>query len=117
MLIELPNLLDRQQQVNEAGKLVAQYLYSGGKPELLMTMLGKLMLRENRDFHVIQEIEAAFKQYHLLGESHNSGAYNILIAATRYLAAHAPTMRAQAQTYQMAYRLHRGERLFEDSSS
>jgi nitrite reductase/ring-hydroxylating ferredoxin subunit len=116
LLNQLPDLLDRQQQVNEAGKLVAHYLYSGGKPELLMAMLGKLMLRENRDFHVIQEIEAAFKQYHLLGKSHK-GAFHVLIAATRYLAAHAPTMRAQAQTYQMAYRLNKGERLFEDSSS
>ncbi|RUT02156.1 hypothetical protein DSM106972_062310 [Dulcicalothrix desertica PCC 7102] len=79
-----------------------------------MATLGKLMLRENRDFHVIQEIEAAFKQYYLLGKSHKEGAYNLLIAATRYLAAHAPTMRSQAQTYQMAYRLHKGERLFED---
>ncbi|BAZ12028.1 Rieske [2Fe-2S] domain-containing protein [Calothrix sp. NIES-4071] len=112
LLGELPNLLDRQQQVNEAGKLVAQYLYSGGKPELLMAMLGKLMLRENRDFHVIQEIEAAFKQYYLLSKSQK--AFHVLIAATRYLAAHAPTMRAQAQTYQMAYRLHKGELLFED---
>lgn len=31
-----------------------------------------------------------------------------------YFSAHAPTMRSQAQTYQMAYRLHKGERLFED---
>lgn len=114
LLNQLPDLLNRQQQVNEAGKLVAQYLYSGGKPELLMATLGKLMLRENRDFHVIQEIEAAFKQYYLLAKSHKEGAYNLLMAATRYLAAHAPTMRSQAQTYQMAYRLHKGERLFED---
>ncbi|WP_190240749.1 hypothetical protein [Nostoc sp. 'Peltigera membranacea cyanobiont' 210A] len=28
-----------------------------------MAKLGKLMLRENRDFHVTQEIEAAFRQY------------------------------------------------------
>jgi hypothetical protein len=112
LLKQLAELLDRQQQVNEAGKLVAQYLYSAGKPQLLMAMLGKLMLRENRDFHVIQEIEAAFKQYYLLGG--HKGAFHVLIAATRYLAAHAPTMRAQTQTYQIAYRLHKGERLFED---
>ena len=31
-----------------------------------------------------------------------------------YLAAHAPTVRAQEQTYQIARRLHRGERIFEE---
>ena len=36
-----------------------------------------------------------------------------LVAAVRYLAAHSPTIRSQAQTYQMAYQLHRGDRLFE----
>jgi len=38
----------------------------------------------------------------------------VLVAAARYLAAHAPTVRAQGQTYQIARRLSRGERLFED---
>lgn len=113
LLKQLPDLLDRQQQVNAAGQLVAQYLYSNGKPERLMALLGKLMLRENRDFHVIQEVEAAFRQYSLLG--HSPAGVHLLVAATRYLAAHAPTMRSQEQTYQMAYRLHRGDRLFEES--
>ena len=35
-------------------------------------------------------------------------------AASRYLAAHSPTMRAHGQTYQIAERLHRGDRLFEE---
>jgi nitrite reductase/ring-hydroxylating ferredoxin subunit len=112
LLKELPDLLDRQQQVNRVGELVGSYLYSGGKPELLLAMLGKLMLREDRQFHVIQEIEAAFRQYSLLGNT--TDGINVLVAASRYLAAHAPTMRSQGQTYQMAYRLHRGDRVFED---
>jgi nitrite reductase/ring-hydroxylating ferredoxin subunit len=111
LLNQLPDLLDRQQQVNETGRLVAQYLYSGGKPESLMAMLAKLMLRENRDFHVIQSIEAAFRLYHQLADSVEG--VPVLVATARYLAAHAPTMRSQEQTYQMAYRLHRGDRLFE----
>jgi hypothetical protein len=113
LLKQLPDLLDRQQQVNQVGKLVAKYLYSGGKSERLMAVLGKLMLRENRDFHVIQQVEAAFRQYALL---ENAGdRIVVLVAAARYLAAHAPTVRSQAQTYQMADRLHRGDRLFEES--
>ena len=35
-------------------------------------------------------------------------------AAARYLAAHAPTMRAQGQTFTIAQRLQRGEHLFEE---
>jgi nitrite reductase/ring-hydroxylating ferredoxin subunit len=113
LLQELPTLLDRQQQVNQAGELVARYLYSGGQPNQLLALLGKLLLREDRNFHTIQVIEAAFRQYELLREM--PAGIHVLVAATRYLAAHAPTMRSQGQTYQMADRLHRGDRLFEET--
>jgi nitrite reductase/ring-hydroxylating ferredoxin subunit len=115
LLNQLPDLLDRQQQVNETGRLVAQYLYSGGKPARLMAMLAKMMLRENRDFHVIQSIEAAFRLYGQLADP--SEGVPVLVATARYLAAHAPTVRSQEQTYQMAYRLHRGDRLFEETEA
>jgi hypothetical protein len=114
---ELPDLLDRQQQVDEAGLRVGEYLYGGGEAGPLLAVLGKLLLREDRDFHTIQTVEAAFAQFALLsrhnGEEDPAAAVNVLAAAARYLAAHAPSMRAQGQTYQIAYRLSRGERLFE----
>lgn len=113
LLEQLPALLDRQQQVNQAGELVGRYLYSGGAPEPLLALLGSLLLREDRDFHTIQTVEAAFNQYRLLRGT-EAGAH-ALIAAARYLAAHSPTVRAQGQTYQIAYRLHRGDRLFEEA--
>ena len=112
LLKQLPQLLNQQQQVNEAGKLVANYLYSGGAPKQLLAMLGHLLLREERDFHTIQEIEAAFRQYSRLKDSR--AGIHVLVAAARYLAAHAPTRRSQEQTYQMAERLHRGEEVFLD---
>jgi hypothetical protein len=111
LLAELETLLNLQQQVNEAAMLVAKYLHSGGDANKLMATLGKLLLREDRDFHTIQCIEAAFRQYSLLKGS--PYADKVLIAASRYLAAHAPTMRSQGQTYQIALRLSRGENLFE----
>ena len=37
-----------------------------------------------------------------------------LLAATRYLAAHSATTRSQLQTFEIARRLHRGDRLYED---
>lgn len=112
LLDRLPDLLDRQQQVNSVGRLVAQYLYSGGQAQRLMALLAKLMLRENRDFHVIQSIEAAFRLYRQLPAAEG---VPVLVATARYLAAHAPTMRSQEQTYQIANRLHRGDRLFEEA--
>ncbi len=110
LLHELRGMLDRQQQVNEAGALVARYLHSGGEPHRLLTALGSLLLREDRNFHTIQALEAAFRQFaHLRGTPE---ATHVVIAAARYLAAHSPTMRAQGQTFQIASRLHRGERLY-----
>jgi nitrite reductase/ring-hydroxylating ferredoxin subunit len=110
ILASLPSLLDRQQQVNEAGEAVAGYLYQGGELPPLMAVFGSLLLREDRDFHTIQVIEAAFRQCQLLADENEIS--HIMIAAARYLAAHAPTVRAQGQTYQIAQRLHRGEELF-----
>ena len=111
-LAELPALLDRQQQVNEAGALVASYLGAGAEPDPLLATLGNALLREDRDFHSIQNIEAAVRQHSILKGT--PAAAHILIATTRYLAAHSPTVRAQAQTYQIALRLNRGEHVFDE---
>ena len=112
LLAGLGPLLDQQQQVNEAGETVAGYLAAGGDHKRLLAMLGTLLLREDRDFHTIQTLEAATRQYGSL-RSTPQGPH-LLIAAARYLAAHSPTVRAQGQTYQIARRLHRGERIYED---
>ncbi len=110
LLAELRGLLDRQQQVNEAGGLVARYLRGGGDPRQLLAVIGSLLQREDRNFHTIQAVEAAFQQFSLLRGTPEG--IQVLVAAARYLAAHAPTMRAQGQTFQIAYRLHRGEHLY-----
>jgi hypothetical protein len=112
LLNDLTGLLDRQQQVNQAGGVVAHYLADNGRPEALLARLGHLLLREDRDFHTIQTVEAAFKQYERL-QGTEAGTH-VLIAAVRYLAAHSPTVRAQGQTYSIASRLHRGEKIFEE---
>jgi hypothetical protein len=130
LLEELTALLDRQQQVNESGRLVARYLYGGGDPERLIATAGRLLLREDRNFHTIQVVETAHRRFRDLqastsragfavrpvtgGAGVSPDAVHVLVAAARYLAAHAPTVRSQGQTYRIAQRLHRGERLFED---
>ena len=63
LLSALPARLDRQQQVDEAGEDVATYLSSGGEPGRLLAVLGGLLVREDRNFHTIQCVEAAFRQY------------------------------------------------------
>jgi nitrite reductase/ring-hydroxylating ferredoxin subunit len=112
LLGDLPRLLDRQQQVVEAGQLVASFLGAGGDPGRLVASLGAALVREDRNFHTIQCVEAAVRQHELLSPGEAAGLP--LIAAARYLAAHAATSRSQRQTFEIARRLHRGERLYED---
>jgi len=112
LLDQLPRLLDGRQRVDEAGELVAGYLYGGGDAKKLLAMMGGLLLREDRNFHTIQAVEAAFTQYaYLRGTMADA---HVLVAAARYLAAHSPTMRSQGQTYDIARRLSRGEILHEE---
>src|SRR6185437_7059102 len=53
VLAELPRLLDRQQQVDAAGRLVASFLGAGGDPDRLVAALGGALVREDRNFHTI----------------------------------------------------------------
>ena len=112
LLAELSTLLDERQRVDAAGELVAGYLYGGGDADRLLAVMGGLLLREDRNFHTIQSVEAAFRQYARLRDT--TAGVHVLIAAARYLAAHSPTMRSQGQTYDIARRLSRGEILYED---
>ena len=112
LLEELPHLFDRQQRVDEAGQLVASFLGADGDPARLIAALGSALVRENRNFHTIQCVEATVRQHEVL--SGTDDAALPLLAAARYLAAHATTTRSQRQTFEIARRLHRGERLYED---
>ncbi len=116
-LIKLGDLLNRQYQVTPAATLVAEFAAQAADPRTLRAHLGQYLLREDRDFHTIQCIEAAFALHDELRAGQGTWPWLQpdvpLIAAARYLAAHAPTMRSQGQTYDIALRLHRGEKMFE----
>jgi hypothetical protein len=112
LLAELSTLLDERQRIDAAGELVAGYLYGGGDADRLLAAMGGLLLREDRNFHTIQAVEAAFRQYARLRDT--TLGTHVLVAAARYLAAHSPTMRSQGQTYDIARRLSRGEILYEE---
>ena len=115
LLAELPALLDRQQQVDEARQLAASFLAAGGEPRRLVAALGAALVREDRNFHTIQCVEAAVRQHELLADTVEASLP--LVAATGYLAAHATTARSQRQTFEIARRLHRGEQLYEDDAA
>ena len=111
--------LDKRHQVNEAAKMVTGFLSKQGEEEL-SSMLVHALLREDRSFHTIQMLEAAFRQKAELQrlqilDGVKPGSH-VLIAAARYLAAHTPTARAQGQTFEIAWRLHQGGKLYEEIS-
>ncbi|MBJ9990774.1 Rieske (2Fe-2S) protein [Paenibacillus sp. S28] len=115
---ELLEILDKQQQVAPAAAWVMRYLRSGGKPEPLFNVLGHALLREDAEFHSFQMYEAAVAEYDRWasesGPFAEKACETLILAVTRYLAAHAPTSRELPHTAKIAWRLHRGEKLFED---
>lgn len=110
-LDRLLEMVDVRQQVEESAQAVSGYLAGDWDPEKLMATLGRMMLREDADFHSFQIVDAAFKQY---GErwATESGRH-VLVGLSRFLAAHSPTPRAEGQTYQIALRLQRGEEIYQ----
>jgi hypothetical protein len=106
----LLELLDREQQIAPAATLVDEMVASG-RAASLIPVLGRAVLREDADFHAYQTLEAGIRQFRSLAPAHPLAARRTLVAITRYLAAHAPTPRAQYQTYHIAERLLRGEDL------
>lgn len=109
--------LDKRHQVNEAAKMVARSLSTQGEKEL-SAILVHALLREDRSFHTIQMLEAAFRQKTELQRlqilDSTKPISHVFIAASRYLAAHTPTARAQGQTFEIAWRLHQGGKLYEE---
>jgi nitrite reductase/ring-hydroxylating ferredoxin subunit len=109
--------LDKRHQVNEAAKMVATCLSTQGEKEL-SEILVHALLREDRSFHTIQMLEATFRQKTELQRLQLLEGIkpisHILIAAARYLAAHTPSARAQGQTFEIAWRLHQGGKLYEE---
>lgn len=106
-------VLNTQQQVEPAAKLVYRYLALGYSPERLFRTLADSLLREDAEFHSFQMLEAGIQQYEELRGTEEGN--HVLIAVARYLAAHAPTQRSMNQTAQIALRLNRGESVYEES--
>jgi nitrite reductase/ring-hydroxylating ferredoxin subunit len=106
LLGQLPALFNQRHEVNAAARHVVGYIAGGGDPDRLLALLGRLLLREDRDFHTIQAVEAGFRQFER--RRGTASGLHMLVAVARYLAAHAPTMRSQDQTWRIAERLFAG---------
>ena len=111
----LLDAFDRQQQIGAAARLVARHLALGHSPEALIATLAQSLLREDAGFHAYQMLEAGVQQFREWGNC-DQGRH-ILIAVTRYLAAHFPTRRALLQTAEIARRLMRGGELHREAQA
>ena len=110
---ELLAVFDTQGSVDETAQVVADMLAQKRHEEIVQT-LGHALLREDGGFHQFQIYEASVRQYrHFAGTELGD---HVLIGAARFLSAHAPTVRAVGQTYEIAARLHRGEALYGDET-
>src|SRR5205085_12044554 len=103
----------RHEKVAQAARLAACHLAEGRRGAELVALLGHALLREDAGFHMMQNLQAAARQY--LAWQGDPEAAPILIAAARYLAAHCPTARSRQQTADVARRLMRGGTLHEDA--
>ncbi len=103
---------DEQGAVDRAGRLVAEHFAAGGDPDRLVRTLAHGLLREDADFHTLQNLEAAVSR----ADQARTGSQRRLplIATARYLSAHFPTRREREQTFDIARRLHRGEKLHDE---
>lgn len=104
--------LDQRDDIEAAARIVARYLRLGHPADPLIDTLTHAAVREDADFHTLQMLEAGVRQFHEWDDAEVKE--HILIAVARYLAAHAPTQRAQLQTATVALRLHRGDRIYEE---
>jgi hypothetical protein len=93
-------LYDQRASVDEVAAAAAS-----STPDL--ATLGHALLREDAGFHEYQQVDIAWRRLERRGDA------RALVAAARWLAARYPTQRAQEQTFTIAWRLHRGETLFE----
>lgn len=78
--------------------------------------LVRAVVREDADFHTLQMVEAAWRQWSVstAEDPESRDCLFPLLAASRYIAAHSPTHRQLLQTAQVAMRLQAGEALHEE---
>jgi nitrite reductase/ring-hydroxylating ferredoxin subunit len=113
-LSDLARCWEVQGEVDAAGTIAYGFLRGGGSREELVGALGRALLREDVEFHWFQVYEAAVRQAFAWPAGSEESAL-ILAGLARFLAAHTPTRRELPRVIDIATRLRRGERLFEEN--
>ncbi len=110
----LENLLDHADNVDRAGALTTA-AFEGDEPiSDRWAALVMAVVREDAAFHTLQMVEAARRQFDAAETDEEREI--VMVAASRYIAAHAPTHRQLRQTARVAMRLHAGEALHEEEA-
>lgn len=112
-LDRLDETFEAEGHVDEAGNAAADFLASGGELRKLQTALCEALLREDAGFHTIQNVEVGVRQSNEATDPERRRVF--MVAAARYLAAHTPTRREAEQTFRIAGRLQRGDRIHEQA--
>ena len=105
LLAELPVLLDERQRVDEAGKMVAGYLYSGGETDRLLAVMGGLLLGRTATSIPYRPSRLPLCSMAICVGPRSARTF----WWRRRVTWTSPTMRSQGQTYDIARRLSRGE--------
>jgi hypothetical protein len=120
---DLLKRLDQRSEVDAVARLVSRYVQLGHEIGRLIDTLTFAAVREDIDFHSLQVIEASARQCAAWTAARPPSSRpgpeieHILVGAARNLAAHCPTRRAGQQTANIALRLHRGDRVFEEDTT
>ena len=109
----LLDALDQRGNIELSADIVSRYMELDLPFADLVDTLTFATVREDLDFHSLQVLDAGVRQCTMWGPGEESR--NIMVGVIRNLAAHCPTRRAGQQTAQIAQRLHRGDKMFEEA--
>ena len=115
LLSSLLETLDQRGGLDTAAGLVSRYLGEGHPFEGLIDTLTLATVREDLDFHSLQNLEAAVSLCNVFKDGPE--LEHIMVGVVRGLAAHCPTRRAGQQTARIALRLHRGDAVYEEEDA
>jgi len=115
LLNSLLETLDQRGGLDTAANIVSRYLAERHEFNGLIDTLTLATVREDLDFHTLQNLEAAVS----LCDVFKGGpeVEHIMVGVVRGLAAHCPTQRAGQQTARIALRLHRGDAVYEEAET
>lgn len=102
-------IFDQQGNVEAAGQALVDVIAAGRRDDL-PRLLGHVMLREDGVFHEFQALEAGLQQFRTFAGQPEGD--HVLVGVARFLASKFPTQREANQTFDIATRLHRGEKLY-----